>query len=219
MARDAKPRQRESDRVETELRRAILRLELEPGLSISEAALMERYGWGRTPLREACQRLAEQSLVQVVPRHGVVITALSAFDFVEVMEAMSLVIGAAAWLACKRLKEEDMARLEASLSQAETAEAAGDFVTLAEVDYEFHRALAQATGNRYLSGHLVHLHRVATRFNLAAWKRDGTGKQSLREHRAIIEALRTRQAETAKKAMLAHIENARQRVMGTMEAE
>ena len=41
---------RASDQVETELRRLILTLELEPGLAVSESTLMQRYGWGRTPL-------------------------------------------------------------------------------------------------------------------------------------------------------------------------
>mgnify|MGYP001430094782 CR=1 FL=1 len=58
---------RESDRVESELRRLILTLELEPGAALSEADLMKRYGWGRTPLREAIQRLTEQSLLQHTP--------------------------------------------------------------------------------------------------------------------------------------------------------
>ncbi|MFN2236765.1 MAG: GntR family transcriptional regulator, partial [Anaerolineales bacterium] len=49
---------RESDRIENELRQLILTLELEPGMAISEATLMKDYGWGRTPLREAIQRLA-----------------------------------------------------------------------------------------------------------------------------------------------------------------
>ncbi|MRR29339.1 GntR family transcriptional regulator, partial [bacterium] len=64
---------RESDRIEDELRRLILTLELEPGLAISEASLMKQYTWGRTPLREAFQRLAEQSLLQIIPHHGVVV--------------------------------------------------------------------------------------------------------------------------------------------------
>ncbi len=47
------PKPRASDQVEAELRRLILTLELEPGLALSESALMKRYNWGRTPLREA----------------------------------------------------------------------------------------------------------------------------------------------------------------------
>ena len=208
---------RESDKIEEELRRLILSLELEPGLGISEAALISRYGWGRTPLREAFQRLAEQSLLQIIPHHGVVIMPLSLFDFVEVMDAMGVVIGPAAVMACQRMSNEDLQRLENLLERSQVITPADGFAELADLDYEFHRLLAQATGNRYLSRYLLHLHRVAERFNLAAWQRDRQIEPSLQEHRAILAAFRQRDPEAARAAMLAHIENARQRVLGTMQ--
>jgi GntR family transcriptional regulator, rspAB operon transcriptional repressor len=210
------PKSRASDQVEAELRHQILTLELEPGLAISEATLMKRYGWGRTPLREAFQRLAEQSLLQIIPRQGAVVTALSVFDFVEMMDAMSVVIGPAAVLACKRLSAEELEQLEGLVSKGEAAAASQDFVTVTQVDYEFHRILAEATGNRYLSRYLLHLHQVATRFNFAAWKRDNSAEESINEHRQLVGILRQRDAVQAKAAMLEHIENGRQRVIGAI---
>ena len=208
---------RESDRIESELRRLILNLELEPGLAVSEATLMKQYNWGRTPLREACQRLAEQALLQMVPRQGVVIMPLSVFDFVEVMDAMSMVIGTAAALACKHLTDEQFDQLDALIAQGETAASVGDHIRLSELDSEFHRVLAEATGNRYLRDYLVHLQRVASRFNIATWKRDRDATPSLDEHRHLAAVFRQRDAAQAKAAMLEHIENARQRVMGSAE--
>jgi DNA-binding GntR family transcriptional regulator len=217
MAKSKQAPTRESDRIESELRRLILNLELEPGLAVSEASLMKQYNWGRTPLREACQRLAEQALLQMVPRQGVVIMPLSVFDFVEVMDAMVMVIGAAAALACKRLNDEQFKQLDELIAQGETAAAVGDHIRVSELDSEFHRVLADATGNRYLRDYLVHLQRVAARFNIAAWKRDQDASPSLEEHRQLVELLRQRDVAKAKAAMLEHIENARQRVMGSTE--
>jgi DNA-binding GntR family transcriptional regulator len=210
------PKPRASDQIESELRRLILTLELEPGLAISESSLMKRYGWGRTPLREAFQRLAEQSLLQIIPQHGAVITSLAVFDFIEMMDAMSMVIGSAASLACRRLTEDQLARLDEIVRQAESAAAQKDFASLADSDYDFHRVLAEATGNRYLSKYLLHLHQVATRFNYAAWLRDGHVGESLGEHRRIVEVFRGRDPLQAKAVMLEHIEGARQRVVGIM---
>lgn len=207
---------RESDRIESELRRLILTLELEPGLAISESSLMKQYNWGRTPLREAFQRLAEQSLLQIVPRQGVVVTPLSVFDFVEVMDAMSMVIGTAAGLACKRLTDEQLKQLDQLVEKGDSAAASGDLEKVADLDYKFHRILAEATGNRYLRDYLTHLHRVATRFNFAAWKRDQDTNASLEEHRQLAALFHQRAAEQVKKTMFEHIENARQRVMGSM---
>jgi DNA-binding GntR family transcriptional regulator len=212
------PPKRESDRVEIELREKILTLDSEPGLAISEASLMKRYYWGRTPLREAFQRLAEQSLLQIIPRHGVVITPLSVFEFIEVMEAMSMVIGPAASLACKHLTDEEIIQLQRSITLSELATSSSDFITIAKQDYEFHRILALATGNRYLCRHLLHLHQVATRFNLASWKRDANAGFSLKEHYKILESMQYRDEEQVRRDMLDHIENARKRVMGTFQS-
>lgn len=206
---------RDSDRVEQELRQLILTLQIEPGLSVTEASLIQRYGWGRTPLREAFQRLAEQSLLQIVPHHGVVVTPLSIFEFVEVMDAMAMVIGPAASLACKHLNDKELNQLEQNVEQSKIAATRSDFVAIAAIDYEFHRFLAEITGNRYLCRYLLHLHQVATRFNLASWKRDSSAEYSLSEHLRILDALRLHDEDRARIVMLEHIENARKRVMGT----
>jgi DNA-binding GntR family transcriptional regulator len=211
------PKPRASDQVESELRHLILTLELEPGLAVSESTLMKRFGWGRTPLREAFQRLSEQGLLQMIPQHGAVVTPLNLFDFVEVMDAMSLVIGAAASLACKRLTEAELHQLDELVIQGETAASAGDFEQLSTLDYEFHNVLAQATGNRYLSEYLRRLHQIARRFNFAAWKRERNATPSLDEHRQLAAIFRARDAAAARAAMLQHIEGARQRVIGTIQ--
>jgi GntR family transcriptional regulator, rspAB operon transcriptional repressor len=207
---------RESDRIESELRRLILMLELEPGLAVSEAALMKQYGWGRTPLREAFQRLAEQSLLKIVPHQGAVVTPLSVFDFIEVMDAMSMVIGAATELACSRLSNSQLDRLEDLVRLEDAAAGKTDFNLVAETDYEFHYILAEASGNHYLRDYLVHLHRVATRFNFAAWKRDRNVAPSLAEHKELSGLLHQRDAKGAGAAMLDHIQKSRQRLMGSL---
>ena len=206
---------RESDRIERDLRQLILTLQIEPGLAISEASLIKRYSWGRTPLREAFQRLSEQSLLQLIPHHGVVVTPLSVFEFVEVMDAMAMVIGPSASLACQHLSGDELTQLEATIGQSRIAAAQADFLAVATHDYEFHRILALATRNRYLSQYLLHLHQVATRFNLASWQRDTNAECSLTEHSEIRAALRNHDESTAREKMLEHIQNARQRVMGT----
>jgi DNA-binding GntR family transcriptional regulator len=213
------PKPRASDQVESELRHLILTLKLEPGIAVSESTLMKQYGWGRTPLREAFQRLSEQGLLQTIPQHGVVVTPLSLFDFVEVMDAMSLVIGPAASLACRRLTEAELHQLDELVTQGETASIDADYERLSVVDYEFHSILAQATGNRYLSDYLCRLHQIARRFNFAAWNRQRNTAPSLDEHRQLAAIFRARDAAAAKAAMLQHIEGARQRVLGTISPD
>jgi len=213
------PKIRASDQVESQLRSLILTLKLEPGLALSEATLMKRFGWGRTPLREAFQRLSEQGLLQNIPQHGAIVTPLNLFDFVELMDAMSLVIGAAASLACQRLNAEELNQLDELITQAESAAAAGDFERLSALDYDFHCVLAQATGNHYLTDYLLRLHQIARRFNYAAWRRERSATPSMDEHRHLAAVFRARDIVAAKAAMLQHIEGARQRVIGTIQVD
>jgi DNA-binding GntR family transcriptional regulator len=138
---------------------------------------------------------------------------------VEVMDAMSLVIGPAASLACKRLTETELHQLDDLVVQGEEAALAGDFESLSVLDYEFHNVLAQATGNRYLCDYLCRLHQIARRFNFAAWKRQRNATPSLDEHRQLASIFRSRDDTAAKAAMLQHIEGARQRVIGSVQID
>jgi len=138
--------------------------------------------------------------------------------FTEMMDAMGMVIGPAAALACGRLTEDELNQLDEVVNSSEIAASQSNFVRIAQLDYEFHRILAEATGNRHLSRYLLHLHQVATRFNFAAWKRDRNAVPSIDEHRQIVEIMRQRDIEAAKVSMRAHIENARQRIVGSMAA-
>ena len=73
------------------------------------------------------------------------ITSLSVFDFIEVMEAMSMVIGPSASLACKHLTENELHQLEQTIQQSEIAASMKDFSAIATQDYEFHHILAAKT--------------------------------------------------------------------------
>jgi len=127
-----------------------------------------------------------------------------------------MVIGSAAVLACKHMTQTQLDKLDELVKEGTSASAAGDFVRVAELDYEFHRELADATGNRYLRDYLLHLHRIATRFNFAAWKRDRNSTPSLEEHRQLAALFRQRDVDQVKTAMREHIENARTRLMGSL---
>ena len=69
------------------LERMIVTLELAPGSVATEGALIERLGLGRTPVREAIQRLAWEGLLEVRPRAGIAIAPLHAGDWLRVLDA------------------------------------------------------------------------------------------------------------------------------------
>ena len=79
-------RQSLADRAYDRLEEMIATLELRPGSIVTEGELVERLGIGRTPLREAVQRLAAQRLVTTLPRRGLVVSEVNLTDHLGVLE-------------------------------------------------------------------------------------------------------------------------------------
>ena len=204
---------RASDIIENKLRRMIISLELPPGAKISEAELIQHLDCGRTPLREALQRLAEEYLVISVPRKGISIAELSITDYVQLIEAVSNVEGITARLASKRIKEEEIDELESLLQQTREAREKDDILSVAELDFAFHHHIAKYSRNRYLSDTIDRLHRLTSRFIYLAWKNGGNISISLDEHEDILEAFRNRDENTAQQKTFEHTQNAKERII------
>lgn len=212
MAIENLARVRESDRVEGELRKKIITMELSPGAMVSEAYLGQLLNCGRTPLREAIQRLSQEYLLKSVPRRGVAIAGLSVVDLVDLIEALVLVEGFSARLATERISDTELVTLEQLVVKAEEASREGDISTVAELDYEFHYVIAQATGNRYLADTIDRLHRLVTRFGYVAWRRERSAAASLAEHRHILAAFKNRDPDDAERQTQEHTLKAKERI-------
>src|SRR5579872_1698148 len=89
------------------LKKAILRGEIEEGVFLSESDIMRRYGIGRTPYREACNRLHHERLLEVVPRRGYLVPELSYEAVCAIFETRLILEGAIAELACARVTDQD----------------------------------------------------------------------------------------------------------------
>jgi len=207
---------RASDRIEEELRRMIVSMELSPGVLVSQAYLTERLGCGRTPLREALQRLARESLVTSIPGGGFAVAGLSVVDYLNVIEALQSIEPFAVRLAAKRIKSADLARLSEILDRAEQANGDGDFPAITLCDSEFHRTIAETTGNPYLIDGCACLHQLASRFGCVFWQRAGSATVSLNEHRQVLEALRAGDADEAERLARAHTLTASQRIVAAL---
>src|ERR1700730_14435065 len=91
----------------------IVSLELRPGAVVSEGELMERLQIGRTPVREALHRLAQEKFVEVYPRRGMFVTTVEIHDLAALSEVRLPLEGHAARLRAQRATEEDRGGLEA----------------------------------------------------------------------------------------------------------
>ena len=113
-----------ADRAYYAIREMIVSLELRPGSVVNERELMERLELGRTPVREAVRRLAQEQLVEVYPRRGTFVTSVEIRDLASICDVRARARGAcAARLAAERASDAD--REEIGLLIAEL-DATGD---------------------------------------------------------------------------------------------
>jgi DNA-binding GntR family transcriptional regulator len=126
------------------LKKAITQGEIEEGTFLSEAEVMARHGIGRTPYREACNRLHHEGLLQVVPHHGYLVPEMSFHAVCDLFEVRLILEDAAAQLATARATDHDIDELEKLAVGPLLAEKSkGAFKALIEANANFHMALGR----------------------------------------------------------------------------
>jgi DNA-binding GntR family transcriptional regulator len=131
------------------LRREILGGKTEPGERLVEEQLTRRLGISRAPLREALRLLAQQGLVEHLPRRGVRVATLSDRDVRE-LYAVRDVLERHVVATALPVREADLAGMRAALDEMAEATRDGDRPRIAEAHRRFHLALVALGGNRQL---------------------------------------------------------------------
>ena len=133
------------------LRARIFAHELLPGSWIDEQVLAVEYGISRTPMREALKVLASEGLVTLKPRRGCYVTELSEQERSEVFPVMALLESRVAEDAARRATSADFLRLRAIHDALEAYAAANNVDKFFDTNHQFHTALQDIAGNRYLA--------------------------------------------------------------------
>ena len=123
------------------LRQAILRGELAPGERLMEIQLAERLGVSRTPIREAIRKLELEGLVLMIPRKGAEVARISEKSLRDVLEVRRSIEELAIELACQRMGEEDIQKLEEAQKVFAAAIVSGDAMEIAESDEQYHSVI------------------------------------------------------------------------------
>jgi len=193
------------EQVAERLRNRIFAHELPQGGWIDEQALTLEYGISRTPLREALKVLAAEGLVELKPRRGCYVTQLSERDIDEVFPVMAMLEGRVAELAARRATSADFSRLAAIHAELEDHAATHNADRFFEANQRFHAALQEIAGNRYLAQLIDDARKLIKLTRRDSLRLEGRLKQSLQEHREILEALRAKDATGARQAMHDHL--------------
>jgi DNA-binding GntR family transcriptional regulator len=190
------------------LERLIVTLKLKPGQSLTEAALIDLAGLGRTPVREAVQKLEWEGLVFVRPRSGIEISALDPTEFPKILAVRKGVEMLMAWGAASYAQLEHDEMIEDVRSQMQAALAANDIEAFLDADKAFDLILGEACANSYAARLAAPLQTHSRRF----WYRlrRETGLQSaVSHHLAVIKAIIRRDpdaAEAAAERLIGHLQ-------------
>ncbi len=187
------------------LRQQIFARDLEPGAWIDEQKLAVAYGISRTPLREALKVLAAEGLVTMKLRRGAYVTEMSRQDVVQVYDLLGLLESDAAARVAASATPSDLAGLAAL--HAELTSAQGDPEPFFAINERFHLRLLEIDGNRWRQQLVLDLRKVMKLNRHHSLFKRGRLRESLAEHEALMDALAARDAEGARRLMLAHFAN------------
>ena len=185
----------------------IFTLALPAGSFYREEDLCKLLGYGRSPVHEALHRLRYDGLVEILPRKGILVRSFSPGQINNLIEARLPIEVEMARLAALRATDPQVRALKTSLQRGRQMLRKGDREGLMTLDREFHRGMAECTGNAVLIDVLENLHQRSLILWHVAISSDGREYDTVQtEHEQILEAIAAHDDKAAALAMRNHIE-------------
>ncbi len=159
-----------ADSVYLRLREEIISVELPPGTLLREDELRQRFGVGRTPIREALQILRHTGFVTVLPRRGTLVSEINIGDLASIYEVRVHLESWAARLAAERASKDDIRAAEKMIAELQSADRS-DYDSLLALDRRVHGLAYRCAKNEHLTSTLEHYQNLSLRILHLALKR------------------------------------------------
>lgn len=199
------------------LRTAILSGELAPGQRLVETHLAEKLQVSRTPIREAIRQLQHEDLIAVDSMRGLRVATISMTDAVQLYDCRIALEQLSVAEACQNATESQLKELELMVEQAEklvnSKPSQLTSFRLLDLDYRFHRQLAQSSGNPWLVSLLDQVFDKMQLLRIQTTKNNPNVLEIRTEHRRIYEPIRERNLQVAVQAIKAHLIASKERVI------
>jgi DNA-binding GntR family transcriptional regulator len=197
----------ESSRVYRGLKLDVATCVLAPGSSVSEADLCKRYKASRTPIREACRRLGDEGLMQIIPFRGYIITPLTIEEYRNLYEVQAILDPMIAGLAAERATPDQLKEIEHWASYEYHPGQKNSYYTFLEWNKQFHIAIAKASGNQALVEIMTNMQARLMRYFYLVIVMDSYGPQLVAEHHEIVRAIRAGDVQAARERAADHVTN------------
>jgi DNA-binding GntR family transcriptional regulator len=178
-----------TDKAYRALEEEIVTLRIPPGTVVSEAILSRRLGVGRTPVREALQRLAREWLVVILPRRGVVVSEIDPVRQLRLLEVRLEIERLLARSAARRAAPVQRVQFRAIAEGMDAAAEDEDDIAFMRLDREFNLLVLEAAGNEFAASAMSLMNGLSRRFWYTHHKQEADLKLAARLHAAIARGI------------------------------
>ena len=201
-----------ADQVFERLEAEILSGKYQRGEVVTELQLCAELGVSRTPVREALRRLSQEHLIEESPR-GTVVLGVVRKDFEDMCAIRLRIEGLAVRGFIDNLSEDSLRQLREAVEFQEFYLNKRDPDHIKAMDSRFHELIYQNCGSAILCDTLSPLHKKVQKFRRLSIEQAGRAETSVKEHRAIYEAIAAKDADLAERLMNEHVGNAMQTII------
>jgi DNA-binding GntR family transcriptional regulator len=189
-----------TDRAYRLVEELIVTLALPPETILSEQSLAAKLGIGRTPIREALQRLARDGLVVILPRRGILVSQINLKTQMRLLEVRRELERLMARGAAERATPDETALFATIAREMRRASDASDDMTFMRLDRQFNELVSLAARNEFASRAMGLMHGLSRRFWYQHYRESGDLPLSARLHAEVADAIASRDPEAAAKA-------------------
>ena len=175
----------------------ILKGEFKPEERIAVTDIAKILSVSGIPIREALTKLEAEGLITITPHIGASVVKIDKIKLEEIHVIRTELEGLATRLACRCLKEEDFDRLEEILKESGEAFEAFDYKELTELNEAFHFTIYRSCPNQTLCKMITELLNKSRFASSSLVISESRAKNSIEEHRSIVQALRANDGERA----------------------
>jgi DNA-binding GntR family transcriptional regulator len=204
MAVEAVEARSQSEEAYARILERIVSLEMAPGSVVNEARLREELKIGRTPIREALQRLARENLVRSIPHRGTFVTDVNITDLARITEVRVVIESHAARLAAEKLAAADREAMKELLQLVHRGYVT-DQRDLMQLDQRIHRTIYRAARNPFLEATLERYFNLSLRLWYLVIDREVRLREAVEEHVELLQAILAGDADRAEDIMRRHV--------------
>ena len=185
----------------------ILDGKIKNGEVLTELKLCEILSVSRTPVREALKRLKQEGMI-IESGKGAIVVGITSKDIEDIYAVRLRLEGLAAAMCCENATDEMIAELRETVELQEFYILKGNTENSRNLDSEFHRKIYEHCGSKIISNILTDLHRKVQRYRLISMQNPNRADEVVKEHRAILEAIASKNKELAEKLSTQHVQKA-----------